>query len=177
MLSAHHNQTSLQQTHSLPFTAPQGLLVMPFLFEVPLNLPFIKLTFSPLITAYQALSNANTEMYPATARLASRLSFCWNYGGLQSRNANPPVSCFSTTSHGMKSADYSGKKQTDLFPCQLATFKESKQCVVQEKEHPCESQGERQMGGSSSSAPASAHGCCLWEQGQPSHLCHRLCIS
>lgn len=102
---------------------------------------------APLITAYQALSNANTEMYPATALL--RLSFCWNYGGLQSRNANPPVSCFSTTSQGMKSADCSGKKQTDLFSCLLATFKESKQCVVQEKEHPCESQGERQMGGSS----------------------------
>lgn len=83
----------------------------------------------------------------------SRLSFsCWNYGGLQSRSANPPVSRFSTTSHGMKSADYSGKKQTDLFPSQLATFKESKHCVVREKEHPCESQGERQMGGSGSSS-------------------------
>lgn len=49
----------------------------------------------------------------------------------------------------MKSADYSGKKtHTDLFPCQLATFKDGKLCVVQEKEHPYESRGERQSRGS-----------------------------
>lgn len=88
-------------------------------------------------------------MYPATALLPF---FPSPAGSMEGYKAGMPTHlshAFQPLPQGMKSADYSGKKQTDLFPCQLATLKESKQCVVQEEEHPCESQGERQVGGSS----------------------------
>lgn len=114
-----------------------------------MNLPLIKLPFSPVNHSLSSSFKCKHGNVPGNCTSPVFSFSCWNHGGLQDRNANPPVSRFSTSSQGMKSAGYSGKNQTDLFPCQPATFKESKQCVVQEKEHPCESQGERQMGGSS----------------------------
>lgn len=65
-----------QETQACPLHAPQGLLVKPFLFEVRLNSPFIKLPFSPvnhsLSSSFQCKhgnvpSDCTPPVYPSPA--------------------------------------------------------------------------------------------------------------
>lgn len=142
-----------------------------------MSLPFIKLPFSPV--NHSLSSSFRCKHRKVLGNCTSALSFsCWNYGRLRSRNANPPACCFSTTTHGMRSADSSGKSTLMSSPAASnAQGQHTERGAAESASLRKSQEGAVSAQLPAAAGPAPARGCCLWKQGWPSHLCQRLCFS